>query len=293
MKEQIGFLGLGIMGLAMARNIARAGYPLTVYNRTPKTDPELSRSGVKVAPHPRELAAAADIVIAMLTGPEAIDQLLWGPQGAAPALKAGQVLINMSTVSPQYTQQLSRKLADTGITLIDAPVSGTKKPAEEGKLLILAGGDPEKITELKPLWKTMGQKVIYCGGVGQGSMMKMANNLLLSVMMGGLAEALNFGLRGGLSFESLLEVIFSGPLNCGLFQMKAGEIQQGTYPPSFPLKHTTKDLKFVLDTAYDTGSPVPLGQIMLHLYRAGVGQDWGDLDVAAIFKVFEYLNPPG
>jgi 3-hydroxyisobutyrate dehydrogenase-like beta-hydroxyacid dehydrogenase len=139
----------------------------------------------------------------------------------------------------------------------------------------------------------MGQRVIYCGGVGQGSMMKMANNLLLAVMMGGLAESVNFGLQGGLSLESLMEVILSGPLGCGLFQMKAGEIQQGTYPPSFPLKHTTKDLKFVLDTAYDSGSPVPLGQIMLHLYRVGVGQDLGDLDVAAIFKVFAHLNPQG
>lgn len=293
MQEKIGFLGLGIMGLAMARNIARSGYPLTVYNRTPKTDPELSRLGVQVASHPQELAAAADIVIAMLTGPAALDQVLWGPQGAVPVLKAGQVLINMSTVSPQYTQQLAGKLADTGITLIDAPVSGTKKPAEEGKLLILAGGDPEKIEALEPLFKTMGQKVIYCGRVGQGSMMKMANNLLLAVMMGGLAESVNFGLQGGLSWESLVEVILSGPLGCGLFQMKAAEIQEGTYPPSFPLKHTTKDLKFVLDTAYTSGSPVPLGQIMLHLYRIGVGQNWGDLDVAAIFKVFEHLNPPG
>ena len=137
----------------------------------------------------------------------------------------------------------------------------------------------------------MGEKVIFCGEVGLDSMMKMTNNLLLGAMLEGLSEALNLGKMVGLSMEDMLEVILAGPLNAPIFQMKAGiVIKENSFPPNFPLKHMTKDLKFLVDTAYEIGAPVPVGQILLHLYRIGVGQGWGDLDVAAIARVLEYLN---
>ncbi|HOV87529.1 MAG TPA: NAD(P)-dependent oxidoreductase [Syntrophobacteraceae bacterium] len=291
MKEKIGFMGLGIMGRAMAANIARAGYPLTVYNRTPGKWEALEELEVETAPSPEALAEKSDVVIAMVTGPEALEQLLWGEKGAARAFEPGKVFINMSTVSPSYTKDLDRRLASTGVIFLDAPVSGSKKPAGDGTLLILAGGPEDSVEALTPLLKTMGSQVIYCGRVGQGSMMKMANNLLLTLMIEGLAEALNFGRKGGLSDEAVLEVVLNGPLGCPIFQMKGRAFAERSFDPNFPLKHAAKDLKFLVDTAYELGAPVPVGHTLLHLYRAGVARKWGDLDIGAILKVLEHLNP--
>jgi 3-hydroxyisobutyrate dehydrogenase-like beta-hydroxyacid dehydrogenase len=285
-------MGLGIMGQAMAANILKAGYPLTVFNRTATRAAALARQGAAVAPTPKALAQAAEVSIAMVTGPEALYNLLWGPEGAAEALEPGKVLINMSSVSPSFTKEMAVQVAASGAVFIDAPVSGTKKPAEEGALVILAGGKEEKIRKLEPLLLTMGKKVIYCGRVGQGSMMKMFINLLLGVMMEGFAEALNFGRLGGLDFDAMLETVASGAMNSPMFQVKAANLKARHYPPAFPLKHLAKDCKFVVDTAFELGAPVPVGQTLLHLYRSGWAQGWGDEDISAIARVLEDLSSP-
>jgi 3-hydroxyisobutyrate dehydrogenase-like beta-hydroxyacid dehydrogenase len=290
MKKKVGFLGLGIMGYAMAVNVAKAGYQVTVYNRTPKDLGQLKDAGLEAASSPKVLAEKSDIIIAMVTGPEALDQLLWGENGAAQAFNREKIFVNMSTVSPMFTKSLAEKLAASGVGFIDAPVSGSKKPAEDATLLILAGGPKDMVDALSPLFKTMGKKVIYCGEAGQGSMMKMANNLLLGMMIEGLAETLLFGRKGGLAFDALVDVILSGPLNCGIFQMKIPMLNESCYDPSFPLKHATKDLKFLMETASDMGVMLPAGQTMLNLFRIGVAKDWGDLDICAILKVLENIN---
>jgi 3-hydroxyisobutyrate dehydrogenase-like beta-hydroxyacid dehydrogenase len=289
MKEKVGFMGLGIMGAPMAANILKAGYPLLVYNRTPAKAEPLARLGAAVASSPGALAQAAAVTIAMVTGPEALDDLLFGPEGAAPAFNESRVFINMSSVSPRFTRELALRLAPTGVAFIDAPVSGSKKPAAEGALVILAGGRKEQVEAVTPLLSAMGKKVVYCGPAGQGSMMKMFINLLLGLMMEGFAEALNFGKMGGLEWQPMLDTVFSGPLNCALYQMKADLIRQGGFPPAFPLKHIAKDLKFLVDTAYETGAPIPVGHMLLHLFRLGVSQDLGDLDFAAVSRVLETM----
>jgi 3-hydroxyisobutyrate dehydrogenase-like beta-hydroxyacid dehydrogenase len=290
MKQKIGVMGLGIMGGAMAANILKAGYPLMVYNRTFEKTETLSALGAGVASTPRHLTQVADVVITMVTGPEAIQELLWGQEGAAQALGPGKVFINMSSVSPTFTRELGERLARLGTGFIDAPVSGAKKPAEEGALVILAGGNQEKIKELEPLLLTMGKKVIYCGRLGQGSMMKMFINLLLGVMMQGFAEALNFGRLGGLDLEAMLDTVFSGAMNAPMFQVKAANLRDRNFAPAFPLKHLAKDAKFVVDTAYELGAPAPSGQLALHLYRLGVALGWGDDDISAVAKVMEHLS---
>ncbi len=284
-------MGLGIMGTPMAANLLKAGFPVMVYNRSPEKAQPLVQLGAGVASSPKALAKATDVVIAMVTGPEALGGLLWGPDGAGGAFNHNKAFINMSSVAPGYTRDLARELEPTGVTFIDAPVSGTKKPAEDGTLLILAGGPQDKVQELEPVLLAMGKKVIYCGAAGQGSMMKMFINLLLGLMMEGFAEVLNFGKLGGLPLEAMLDTVFSGPLNCAMFQMKAANLQNNTYPTAFPLKHMTKDAKFVVDTAFELGAPVPVAHTILHLFRIGVAQGWGDEDLSAIAKVLEYLNP--
>ena len=290
MKAQVGFMGLGIMGTAMAANILKAGYPLVVYNRSPEKAAPLARQGAEVAASPRALVQGAQVIIAMVTGPEALHDLLWGPQGAAGALNHSKVFINMSSVPPAYTRELGRELAPTGAAFIDAPVSGTKKPAEEGTLVILAGGEADRVQAQEPLLLTMGKRVIYCGPTGQGSMMKMFINLLLGLMMEGFAEALNFGRMGGLDFEAMLDTVSSGAMNCPMFQVKAANLREKNHPPAFPLKHLAKDAKFVVDTAYELGAPVPAGHLLLHLYRTGWALGWGDQDISAIARVLEHLG---
>jgi 3-hydroxyisobutyrate dehydrogenase-like beta-hydroxyacid dehydrogenase len=290
MKPKVGFMGLGIMGTPMAANILKAGYPLMIFNRTPEKAEPLVRQGAEAAATPEALAQAADVVIAMVTGPEALYDLLWGPGGAAEAFEPGKVFINMSSVSPGFTREMAKQVAATGAAFIDAPVSGTKKPAEEGTLVILAGGKQERVKELETLLLTMGKKVIYCGRVGQGSMMKMFINLLLGVMMEGFAEALNFGRLGGLEFDAMLETVASGAMHAPMFQVKAPLLKEKNYPAAFPLKHLAKDCKFVVDTAYELGAPVPVGQLLLHLYRLGWAQGWGDEDISAIARVLEHLS---
>jgi 3-hydroxyisobutyrate dehydrogenase-like beta-hydroxyacid dehydrogenase len=291
MKQQMGFMGLGIMGTPMAANVLKAGYPVMVYNRSPEKADPLVQQGARLASSPKALAQATEVVIAMVTGPEAIGDLLWGPDGAGGALNHSKVFINMSSVSPRYTRELAQELKPSGVTFIDAPVSGTKKPAEDGALVVLAGGPEDKIEELSPLFLAMGKKVVYCGPVGQGSMMKMFINLLLGLMMEGFAEAINFGRLGGLKLEAMLDTVSSGAMNSPMFQVKAANLRENNYPPAFPLKHVAKDAKFVVDTAYELGAPVPAGQMLLHLYRTGVAQGWGDEDISAIARVLEYLSP--
>ena len=290
MKQKVGFIGLGIMGSAMAANIAKAGYPLTVYNRTPAKTQNLEQTGVKVAPTPKALTEGSDVVVLMVTGPQALEDLLRGADGVIEAADSDKTIINMSTVSPKYTKELQGRISSTGAVFIDAPVSGTKKPAEDGTLLILAGGDEQEVQRNTPLLETMGKKVVYCGDTGQGSMMKMTINLLLGAMMEAMSETLNFGKMGGLSEDAIFDVIFSGPLNCGLYQAKENMLRNMDFPAQFPLKHMTKDIKFVVDTAYENGAAVPVAHALLHLYRLGVGQEWGDLDMSAIHKVIDFLS---
>lgn len=286
MKPKVGFMGLGIMGSAMAANVHKAGFPLMVYNRTAAKAKTWAEQGVGVASTPHSLAYATDIIILMVTGPEAIDQLLWGEGGVASALNDKKTLINMSSVSPRYTRELYQRLVPTGVKFVDAPVSGTKKPAEEGTLIILAGGDPAQVAEVEPVLLSMGKKIIYCGEMGQGSMMKMTVNLLLGLMMAGFSEAVNFGQKGGLDLETIFDAVLSGPLSCGLYQMKSTMLRDNNFPAQFPLKHETKDLKFIVDTAFETGAPAPLAHLLLHLYRLGVSHNLGNQDFAAIAQVF-------
>lgn len=289
-KIKIGFMGMGIMGQAMAQNLLRHGFPLTVHNRTISRCAILAELGAKVAPTPRELAERSDVLIAMVTGPEAVYALLTGENGCARALDETKTFVNMSTVSPAYARELAHAIEPLGAAYIDAPVSGSKKPAEEGQLIILAGGDKKRVKALEPVFLAMGKAVVQCGGVGHGSMMKMAVNMLLGTMMQGLAESATLARGGGLSLEALFAVLAAGPLQCGLFALKEPMLKRGQYIAQFPLKHMLKDLKYVVDAAHETGTYAPLAHAALNTCRAAVAQGLGDADFAAVAKLVASLS---
>jgi 3-hydroxyisobutyrate dehydrogenase-like beta-hydroxyacid dehydrogenase len=289
-KTRIGFMGMGIMGQAMAQNLLRHGFSLTVYNRTPARCAILKELGAKVAANPRELAGKSDVIIVMVTGPEAVYALLTGENGCARALDESKTFVNMSTVSPAYARELAHAIEPLGATYIDAPVSGSKKPAEEGQLVILAGGDKKRIKALEPVFLAMGKAVVNCGGVGQGSMMKMAVNMLLGTMMQGLAECTALARGGGLSLEALFAVLAAGPLQCGLFGLKEPMLKRRHYPAQFPLRHMLKDMRYVVDTVQDAGAYAPLAHAALNTYRAAASHGLGDADFAAVAELVRGLS---
>ena len=290
MSKKIGFIGLGIMGQPMAANILKSGYELMIYNRTVEKARTLADAGALVASTPAELTNWADIIILMLTGPEAIDSILHGENGVFSANPKHKTIIKMSTVSPSYSRNLKRCFEPNEILFIDAPVSGSKKPAIDGTLIILAGGPKESISNLEPFLCSMGQKVIYCGAAGQGAAMKMTVNLLLALMMEGLCESLNLAQKMNLDTNLVLDAILPGPLGCGLFNLKSDMLKQNDFPVQFPLKHMAKDLRLILQTADEAGAAVPGVHAAFQLYRHGVGLGNGDLDFAAVKKTLEALN---
>jgi len=292
MTMKVGFVGLGLMGQPMAKNVAKKGFSLSVFNRTPEKALPLKEAGASLAASPKEAAKGAEVVVLMLTGPEAVDQVLDGPQGVLAGLESGKTIVNMSTVPPSYSRRLFERLKSRSIVVLDAPVYGSKKPAEEGALVILAGGPQAKVKEMEPLLLSMGKKVVYCGETGQGSSMKMVVNLLLGIMATGLAEAVNLGQKCGLSTETVLETMLSGPTQCPLFEFKKPMLISDNYGAQFALKHMAKDLRFILQTADETGAAAPAGHVVFQLYRAAVGRGLSEKDYAAVKKVIEMMSDP-
>jgi 3-hydroxyisobutyrate dehydrogenase-like beta-hydroxyacid dehydrogenase len=290
MAQKIGFIGLGIMGDPMARNVVTAGFDLLVFNRTAEKAAPHEKLGAKMASSPKAVAESVDVVILMLSDIQAIEDVLHGDDGVLAGMTTGKVLINMSTVSPAYTQKVADTCAARSIIYVDAPVSGSRKPAEEGALVILAGGPEDKIAELEPLLLTMGKKVVYCGEAGKGSSMKMAVNLLLGTVTAGLCEAVNLGQKCGLDTETIVDTILAGAMGCVLYEIKKPMIVEGSYGAQFPLKHMTKDLRFALQTADDNGAAAPIGNAIFQVYRQSMGHGLGDQDFAAVKKTLERMN---
>lgn len=287
MHKTIGFIGLGIMGAPMARNLLAGGFRLSVFNRTAGKVAGLGDAGADIASSPLAVGQAAETVILMLTGPEAIEATLWGENGLAGKGSRCRIVINMSTVSPAFTKDLAARLKVQDMLLIDAPVSGSRKPAQDGTLVVLAGGPKEKIDALEPLFLAMGKKVVYCGEAGTGSSMKMFINLLLCSMISGLSESLTLGEKCGLTKEAMLETVLAGPLGCGLYSMKEEMFKSGEYPVQFPFKHMYKDLNFIMATAREKGMHARIGETLRALYEEGMALGLADLDFAAIKKVVE------
>ncbi|NWF37347.1 NAD(P)-dependent oxidoreductase [Mariprofundus sp. KV] len=282
MQQRIGFIGLGIMGQAMAANILKAGYGLTVYNRSSHKAEALAAAGATLAHSPKELTERCEIIILMLTGPEAVDAILQGENGVLASECSGKTVINMSTVPPAYSRQLNQQLESYGITAIDAPVSGSKIPAEQGTLVILAGGDEAAIKQLEPLLLSMGSGVIYCGEAGTGSSMKLAINLLLGTMMAGLAEATHLAEASGLATETFLKVVGAGALACPLFKIKEQMLITDTYPPQFPFRHMAKDMQYVLQEASQNAVSLPVANRLAGLFDPHAPDALLDQDFAAV-----------
>lgn len=282
-----GFVGLGTMGMPMAVNLVKAGIPLRVWNRTPGKAGALLPLHVQVEEKLEDLFDWVDTVVLMLTGPDAIDDVLGLPGTERLERLKNKTLIDMSTISPTYAASLAATLEDHAVAFVDAPVSGSSKPAAEGALVILAGGEDEVINRVQPLFDAMGKHTVRCGPVPQSSVAKLAINLLLGSMMEGFAEMTHFAEKSGLSLETIYEIVSNGPLSNGLFSMKMPKLQQKDYSPQFAVKHIAKDLGFAVEAASNAGAEIPVTQKNRELYQRAMEYEWADEDMCAVLKVLE------
>ncbi len=289
MAMRIAFTGTGLMGEPMARNLLRAGFEVVAYNRSQEKLAGLQAAGAVASASPAAAVEQADCAILMLTGPEALDAVLFGPSGIVEGAAAGTTVVNMSTVPPEYARSLDARLSQHGLVLVDAPVSGSRKPAETGDLVVLASGPADRVDALESVFLAMGKQVVRCGDTGMGSAMKMTANLLLGIMAAGFSEALCYGRQCGLDTDVILNTLLAGPMSCQLYALKEPMYRSGEFSPQFTLKNIVKDLRFILQTADSQGAPALLGNTAFQLFRAALGKGEGENDFAAVIKAMESL----
>lgn len=281
---RIGFIGLGLMGQPMSLNLLKAGFSLTVWNRTRAKADDLVRAGARVAATPRDLAANADVVITIVSDPPALESILWGTDGVLAGLQRGSILIDSSTVSPALARRAAAASAERGADFLDAPVTGGTWGAEKGELVFMVGGKKETLERVQPVLAAMGKKFFPLGDNGAGQTVKLAMNSLLALQVTSLCEALALVMGAGIAGEKLVEVMQSSMARSGLLDVKAPLILKRNYPPSFPLRLMHKDLGLALDLANQLGVPLPSVAAAREVFNAVRGAATEDVDYAAIAR---------
>ena len=279
-----GFIGLGIMGSAMAANLVKAGFDVTVWNRTPAKCAPLAELGARVAASPRQVVAACDLTFAMLADPAAAEAVCFGPDGVLEGLTPGKSYVDLSTVAPATAARIGAAVSAAGGRFLEAPVSGSRKPAEEGTLVILAAGDRSLYDEGLPALEKLGKKILYLGAVGNGARMKLVVNMIMGGMMASFCEGLALGRKAGLAHADILDVLDAGALANPLFRLKGAAIGQGSFAAAFPLKHMQKDLRLALALGDELAQPLPSAAAANEAYKKARQLGLGDEDFAALFK---------
>jgi 3-hydroxyisobutyrate dehydrogenase len=277
--ERIAFLGLGIMGSRMARNLRSAGFDVVVWNRTRARAEAL---GDPIADSPRAAAEQAEIVITMVVDAPQVEEVLFGENGAAAGLREGALVVDMSTIAPTAVKEIAARLAQRGIGFVDAPVTGSKPRAEDGTLTIMAGGSPEDFGRAKPLFEAMGQLIVHCGPSGHGAMVKLLNNALAAINAAALAEAIDLAEHYGLDTGRLIEVMNAGSAKSTMLDLKAGPMVERDYEPLFKLEHMLKDVRHALAEAEALREPFELAADAERLYTAAADAGFGEQDFAAV-----------
>lgn len=285
--QKIGFIGLGLMGKPMAANLVKAGHHVTVWNRTASRAEELVAAGAKLAKSPQEVAGASDILFTIVSDPPALEEVLWGTNGALQSLKPGSTYVDSSTVSPELAGKISIACAERGIKFLDAPVTGGDWGAKKGELTFMVGGEAQTLKEVEPVLGVLGKKFIHLGPNGAGQTIKLAMNLILALQVDALAEALALVTSSGLQAEKLVEVLQSSMGRSGLLDVKSKNLLTQDYTPSFPLRLMHKDLTLALALARKNGITLPAATASQETYGAVKAAAKEDLDYSAIQKFWK------
>lgn len=287
MKPTVGFIGLGLMGKPMAQNVLRAGFPLVVWNRTRVKAEDLVRAGAKLAASPRETAAQCDVLITIVSDPPALEEVLWGAHGALDGLRAGSLLIDSSTVSPEMARRLAGGCANRHVDFLDAPVTGGTWGAEKGELVFMIGGKPEVLERAKPVLETMGKRFFLLGPNGAGQTVKLGMNLLLALEVNAFAEALALVTTAGVPAERLVEVMQSSMGRSPLLDVKAPLMLKREFPASFPLRLMHKDMRLALELAKEYNVALPAGAAAYATYSAVKDSSTDDPDFSSVARFWK------
>jgi len=289
MKESLGFIGLGIMGGAMAANLLKAGFDLTVWNRTPSRITPLVQAGAAVGDSPADVAARSSIVITCVSDTSDVEEVILGPQGVAKGARPGALVIDCSTISPQATRAIAARLNEGGVHLLDAPVSGGSEGAAKGTLSIMVGGDAAQMERARPVLQAMGKTITHVGPQGAGQMVKLVNQVLVVVTMQAVAEALLLAQAGGLDLEQTLAAVSGGAAGSWMLSNRGPQVIHRDWRPGFTIDLQQKDLRLVLETADQLGIPVPATALVFQFYRTLQQQGLGGDGNHALAKALEHL----
>ena len=281
---KIGFIGLGIMGSAMASNLLKSGHELLIYNRTKEKGENLVKQGAIWKDSPAAVAKEIDVLFTMLENPGAVESLALDANGFLNEMKEGSIWVDSSTVNPSFSKKMSEKAIAKNIRFLDAPVSGSKVPAEKGELLFLVGGEKADMEDVQPLFDLMGQKAVHIGDHGKGSAMKIMINNLLGQSMLAFSESVSLGMAMGLDKKMAIEVLLNTPVTAPILDVFRSRIEDENYEANFPLKHLQKDLHLFTETAYELNQAVPLTNAAKEVYAQAKQKGQADLDFSSIFK---------
>ena len=271
------------MGSAMATNLAKAGFPLMVWNRTVSKMEPLVRVGAKAGKGPAQVAAEAEVTITMVARPQDVEEIVLGPGGALEGITPGSVLIDMSTVSPATSRKLAGAVTTKRAEFLDAPVVGSKGPATQGTLVILVGGLPRTLERCRSILQAMGKTVVHAGNVGMGSALKLITNLMLAHLTAGFSEAVLLAKAVGLDPKRFLEVLDASTFPSPWYHTKGAGLLQGDFSPHFALKHMRKDLELMVAMAQEVSARVPVTESIRRLFAEAEASGKGELDYSAIF----------
>lgn len=288
-QPRIGFIGTGLMGLPMARNLLRAGFPLTAYNRTASRAEPLAADGARLAGSPREAADGADVVVTIVSDTPDVQQVLLGENGVVEAARPGMTVVDMSTISPSVTRQLAADLAARGVDMLDAPVSGGEKGAIEGTLSIMCGGRRDAFERTRPVFEAMGKRLVYCGENGQGQMVKLCNQIAISSNLIACAEAVAFAKKAGLDPLTMIEAVGAGAAGSWVINVLGPKMATHDFAPGFMVKLQQKDLRLVAQAAAELGVSVPGAMLANQLFTAVEAAGGGDLGTQSLVTVMEKL----
>jgi 3-hydroxyisobutyrate dehydrogenase-like beta-hydroxyacid dehydrogenase len=287
----VGFIGLGIMGSRQAANLARAGFELTVFNRTrERAEAWAAEHGGHVAATPREVAERSETVITMVVDGPQVEAMLLGDDGAASGARPSTLFVDMSTIGPADARRIGGELVERGHGFVDAPVTGSAPKAEDGTLTIMAGGSDEDVARAMPLFEAMGELIVHVGELGMGQQVKVISNAVAATNCATLAQGLVVGRRAGVDLDALLKVMGAGAADSTMLQLKGRPMLAHDFEPLFKLDHMLKDIVLCLQEAREAGVGFPSAALAGELYAAGAGRGLGERDFAAVLEVVEALN---
>jgi 3-hydroxyisobutyrate dehydrogenase len=289
MSQSVGFIGLGIMGQPMALNLVKAGFQVSVFNRTREKAGPLEKAGARVASSPADAARDADFVMSIVSDSAASEEVMLGKEGVLQTVRPGAIVIDSATISPVVSRKLACHTAGKQASFLDAPVTGSKHGAEKGELTFMIGGEGEVFERAMPLLKVLGKKHIYCGAHGAGLCAKLAQNVIQSTMLEIFCEGFVLATKAGVKPETMFEIVQSSMARAALTDFKAPFIFKGDFTPYFPLKWMHKDVTLAMEAAFAQGVPMPTAAAVKEVYGAAKAQGNGDLDYAAVITFLEAL----